>query len=138
MASNTLVSHALQRLPLGPPLSPLLHDLRLHKGEEELKVEMQHQDNVTRATAVFKVAPEDNGVKVQCNVTNAATASPLAAHKVINVLCKLLGGVVLLSVLCVFLFCGMLAVIAIVVLFYIFIVIIIIAIISIMILLTLS
>ncbi|XP_037789244.1 nephrin-like [Penaeus monodon] len=60
--------------------------IRLHKGEEELKVETQHHDNVTRASAVFKVAPEDNGVKVQCNVTNAATASPLSVHKIINVL----------------------------------------------------
>ncbi|XP_042888979.1 nephrin-like [Penaeus japonicus] len=60
--------------------------IRLHKGEEELQVEMQHQDNVTRASAVFKVAPEDNGVKVQCNVTNTATTSPLSVHKIINVL----------------------------------------------------
>ncbi|KAK7071398.1 hypothetical protein SK128_022041, partial [Halocaridina rubra] len=60
--------------------------IRLFKGEEEVEVQEQQKGNLTWARAAFKVAPQDNGVEIKCEVSNPATSTPLTSHTTINIL----------------------------------------------------
>ncbi|XP_042876460.1 basement membrane-specific heparan sulfate proteoglycan core protein-like [Penaeus japonicus] len=58
--------------------------VKMYKGEEEMEIEIEEDENVTIAHTAITVEPADNKVKVLCEVLNPASQEPLTGHTTIN------------------------------------------------------
>ncbi|KAK3863233.1 hypothetical protein Pcinc_030984 [Petrolisthes cinctipes] len=59
--------------------------LKLFKGEQEMKSETVTRNGVSQARTTLKLAPKDNGAKVQCQAANPATTQPLTAYATLHI-----------------------------------------------------
>ncbi|XP_037789372.1 nephrin-like [Penaeus monodon] len=58
--------------------------VKMFKGEEQMDIEVEEDENVTVAHTAITVEPSDNKAKILCEVQNPASQEPLTGHTTIS------------------------------------------------------
>ncbi|XP_063588836.1 nephrin-like [Penaeus indicus] len=65
----------------------VLETLVMFKGEEQMDIEVEEDENMTVAHTAITVEPSDNKAKIVCEVQNPTSQEPLTGHTTISLFC---------------------------------------------------